>query len=693
MALDSLSSTLPRFSIRSGAARVALLGLFVFAVLAITHRTFLFIEPWHEHSDYAVNAIAIERAHKFQTIHGNYSRFGFYHPGPAFYYVYALGEQVFYRGLNLVPSRYNAHALAGLILQSFFLAAALAIAQQWIRRLLFVPLALATMAIHFSLAGNAFIDTWPPRVLLAPFLCFLVGAASLACGRWGHLPVTVLAGCFLVHGHVAQPLYVVPLFLLAGGFAWQHARRGGVDGRTLLRTHRASFLASAGCIALFLVPFAIDLSDGSRSNLVRIFEFETSYHGPGKPLWKALLYFCAFFGYVKKTEAFLSVTGPDRASAIGEHVSGYFIWGAIIVAVLIRAWRVWRHSAAPDRPFVLSLTGFTALAFLLSLRWGMVQIGPMYEYNGYFFYAILGCILVLLCAAISTARVPKPAIAAALLCVAAAAIAWQRQYAPLAIDYSTNRIPPAVEQALQADPLPAAPKYLLFHGGDWGEAVSVGLALMRAGHEFRADLDWGPKFTPNGGFEPVPPDFDLQGMSTWRLSRIGPPDVGSPLRDNLRIYFKPLPLDPSTAVIDGGENGNLELYTLFGFTSPVGSTTWTIRPYAGLVFETPPVSSNVSVTFFAEPFSAPGEPANQPMTLSVNGRPVFTGTLTAKGSVTARVPAEIWNAKQPALMTLHFPAAVAPSGAVRTRSRDLGGMLDQRMFGWRIERIVFEPVR
>jgi hypothetical protein len=165
------------------------------------------------------------------------------------------------------------------------------------------------------------------------------------------------------------------------------------------------------------------------------------------------------------------------------------------------------------------------------------------------------------------------------------------------------------------------------------------------------------------------------------------------VRDNLRIYFNPLPLDPSTAVIDCGDHGNLELYTLFGFAPPVGPATWTIRPYVGLVFQTPPVSSDVSVTIFAEPFSAPGEPAHQPMTLSINSHPVFTGTLTASGSVTARVPAEIWNAKQPALMTLHFPAAVAPSGAIRARSTDLGGSIDRRMFGWRIERIVFEAVR
>ena len=667
--------------VRSFATRGLLIGLLVFTVLAIVHRTLLFAEPWHEHSDFAVNAMAIERAEHFQEIHGNYSRFGFYHPGPAFYYVYALGEQIFYRCFHLVPSPYNADVLSGLILQCFFFGAALVMAGQWIRRPLFIPLALLAITIHLNLANDAFISTWPPHVLLMPFFCFVVGAASVALGRIRDLPLTVLAGCFLVHRHVAMPLYVVPLFLIDYALAW---RRPGGAG-TLFREHRMAHFASAGCIALFLVPIVIDLCAGARSNLAQIVEFESFDHGPGRPLWKALVYFCAFFGYVTKTELFLSMPGPDRATAIGEHMSGYFVWAAIIIVVLIYACRARLRRAAEERAFFLSLTAFITLAFLLSLRWGMVQIGPMYEFNGYFFHAILSCILLLLCAAISTVTVPKPTLVGALLSAVAAVLAWQRQYAPLKINYWSNHVPPAVSAALKSDPLPKAPKYLLFNRDDWGEAVSIGLALRRAHHEFRADADWGPKFAPDGGFEPAPPAFDLQGMSTWRLSRLGPHDAGSPIVDNLRVYFEPLPLEPTSAVIDCSDNGNLELYALFGFDSPHGAATWTIRPYAGLVFNAPKISSDLSVTFFAEPFAIAGKVAGQPMALSVNGRQVFTGRLRTRGSITARVPAEVWNAKTSVMMVLHLPAAVS--------EHDLRRSLDQRTFGWHIERIVFAPAR
>jgi hypothetical protein len=673
--------------------RVLIIGLLVLASLIIVHRSLLFVLPWHEHSDYAVDAIHIEQARHFKEIHGNFSRFGFNHPGPAFYYVYAAGEEIFYRGLHIVPSPYNAHVLSCLILQVFFFWAAVVVSASWVRRPLFVPLTLLAFAIHLHFADNAFISTWPPRVLLMPFLCFVVGAASIAVGNLRHLPITALAGCFLVHGHVAQPLYVLPLSALAYVLGWRKQRAGAPKPSSPFRAFRAAHVLAAACIGVFLIPIAIDLSAGAESNLARILEFETSLHGAGKPLWKALTFFVSYFGYVKKQELFLTIFGPERAQAIGEHAVGYFLWGFIILAIFVHVYRVWRAKAAVPQSFFLSLTGFTALAFLLSLYWGKVQIGSMYEYNGYFFYAILGCMLILFCALVATVlSFPGQLLTGAAVTVVAMIVAWQRQYAPLAIDYSTNKLPPVVRQALLADPLPAAPKYLLFNRGDWGEAVSIALALNREGHSFRADPDWGSKFAPDAEFEPTPPAFDLSGLSTWRLARLGPTNVGAPIRDNLRVYFEPLPFEPP-ATIDCAENGNLELYTLFGFTSPLDSSTWTIRPYAGLVFDSPPVADDLLITFIAEPFAMPGSQGDQPMTLSVNGHEVCTETLRAHGRVTARVSKDVWNSSRPVRMVLHFPASVAPPGWVRQSVRGLEGSIDKRMFGWKIERIVFEMVR
>lgn len=672
------------FSIAAGASsswraylgQILLIGGLVVAVLGVAQRDLMFVQPWHEHSDYATDALKIERARQGVELLGNYSRFDFCHPGPAFYYVYAAGEEVLLRGLHLVPGPFNAHVLSGLLLQAFFFAAALVMAAQWVRRPLFLPLALATWAIHGALAGNTFVSIWPPRVLLMPFLCLLVGGASVAAGRWRDLPLMVLAGCFLVHGHVAQPLYVVPVAGFAVGWAWWRRDEGA------RRSRRWALGLSAGLVGLFLVPLAIDAAAGSASNLARIVEFQLNYPGTAKPVWKALVYFAGFFGYVKRPELFLREFGPERSAVIGEVTAAYLVWAAILAVGLGQVWWLWRRRGEPERPFVLALTGFTALAFLLSLQWGRAQIGPMFEYGGHFYYAILGAMLLLACAALSRVPVRRPVWVGGGLVIVALGAFWQSRNSTPGFDYTNNRIPSLVQQALAVDPRPAAPKYFVFNRSDWGEMLSVGLALRRTGHEFRADAVWGPRFDVGGGFEPAAPEFDFSGFSIWRLSHVGPTEVGSPMRDNMRIFFAALPLDPRHAVIDCAENGNLELYTLLGFESPLGEAAWTIRPDALLEFATPVVAAAVQVTFEAEPFAAPGRPPGQSMVLSVNGREVYRGTLTAAGRVTARVPAEVWNARQPVRLAMHFPAVA--------EQRTLGRPLDRRQLGWRVKAIRFE---
>lgn len=658
--------------------------LLVCGTLAATHYGLFFGHPWHEHYDYAVNALQIEQAKTGREIYGNYSRFGFYHPGPAFYYVYAAAETVLCDWLHVLPSPYNAHALAGLLLQGFFFAAALTIADGWIRRPLWMPLALLAAAIHFGFAGSAFIDTWPPRVLLMPFLCFLVASSSTAAGRVGHLPLAVLSGCFLVHGHVAQPLFVVPLFIGAFALMWRNLRRSGCEGESSQRSRTLAHALALGCIALFLVPIAIDLASGSQSNFARILEVMEVTDGLRKSWWKGLLYLCAFFGYVREPEKFLPENGPGRADFISQNPGPYLVWVGLLAAVVFYLVRVFRSANTPERSFVLTFAAVVICACGLSLCWGVAQIGPMYQYNGYFYFAILYAILLLLCAAISSIPFPGARYIGAVACVAAGLIVWDGRHAPLHIDYATNEIVSAVADALRADPSPFAPKYLLFEHTEWGDAVSMALALKRAGSSFRANRDWGPKFARDSAFEPVPPNFEVRDMSTWRLSRRGPAAEGVRIRDNLRVYFDPLPLDPAKAVIDCGEGGNLNLYSLVGFDSPVGHGVWTIRQHAALIFASAPVANDIVVTITAEPFAIPGDKAAQPGTLYVNGREVFEWTLTAHDTVSARVSAEIWNLKSPVTIVLHLPKAIYPPRALAS---------DPRAVAWRIERISFASAK
>ena len=112
--------------------------------------------PLHEMGDLAANALQIDRAKEFRELYGNYSRFGFHHPGPAFFYVYAAAEIVFHDVLRLSPAPHNAHLLGAAILHSAFLSLAITVLARFAapNRLFFAAFAVAIAIVHFAVAGQ-----------------------------------------------------------------------------------------------------------------------------------------------------------------------------------------------------------------------------------------------------------------------------------------------------------------------------------------------------------------------------------------------------------------------------------------------------------------------------------------------------------------------------------------------------------
>ncbi len=147
---------------------------------------------------------------------GNYSRWGFNHPGPAFFYLYALGEKVLHDWLHLVPAEMNAHILTIILLNTAFLFGSIRIIACYCRSRLFLPTALAISlyfiyAVNLTIPGSAVVSVWPPHVILFCFLFFITASASVASGNLKQLPWAVFAGLMLVHGHVAQPVFVIAI--------------------------------------------------------------------------------------------------------------------------------------------------------------------------------------------------------------------------------------------------------------------------------------------------------------------------------------------------------------------------------------------------------------------------------------------------------------------------------------------------
>jgi len=90
--------------------------------ILLARNAWLFAVPVYEDADMGAYSIQVEQARRFTLLAGNYSRERFDHPGPAFLYVQAGGEDLWYALLRVVPAAWNGEVLGLYLLSSFFAA-------------------------------------------------------------------------------------------------------------------------------------------------------------------------------------------------------------------------------------------------------------------------------------------------------------------------------------------------------------------------------------------------------------------------------------------------------------------------------------------------------------------------------------------------------------------------------------------
>lgn len=657
--------------------RVVFLGTLL--LLIVANHAFYFVTPWHENGDFALNALQIDRAKHLNEFHGNYSRFHFNHPGPAFFYVYAAGELILHDWLRVVPSPHNAHALAGTALQVLFFALALAIAARWVRHPWFLPLALLAAGLHFGFARNAFTSIWPPHVLLMPALCLLIGASSFAAGAARDLPATVLAACLLVHGHVAQPLVVVLVFVAAYALHWRNARAAAGGPVRPWQLAPGPHVLAAAIIALFVLPLFVDLAYGRESNLAEILRFAIGSDS-GKSFGDSVLYLLSFLGYFHEQERFLQGNGWADAGFLASRWPVYVAW---LVATVTAAWTLRRlPTERAEAPFLRALGGLLLIACAATLVWGLMQTGPMFEFNGHYLYALVYAFGLLLLALVAARLPTRGALVGGLLLAAAGAAAlWRTNVQPESANGADLAWFEAVAKAVAADPNQSSTKLLVFPHDEWGDAARTALALKRLKQSYRLDEHWTFIFGRHRTLATDSLEASLERLSVWRMSRQPLPGRSMLLGNGMRVFFDPAPLDSTHAVIEARRGGNLEHYALFGLTSPDADSSWSNLPRAGLRFVSPPAAADVPIAITAAPFVPPGRIERQPMVLHVNGERVAEFTITEPQTVTATIPAAAWNRQSPVSVVFEFPAANSP--------RRLGMSSDPRRLGWRISKIVF----
>jgi hypothetical protein len=390
----------------------------VLAVLCVRNR-FLFTTRLYEDADMGANSILVEQARHLTLLTGNYSRDHFHHPGPAYLYVMAVGESLFWAWLHIVPTAWNGQLLAVYALNAMFVALAVGTVRGWTGSLRGAAACFAAMTALASAHPAVLSSDWMPYLYVVAYTTFLIAAAAVAAGAVRDAWILALTGCFLIHGHVCF-LFFVPVICLFASLTALWPRRHGLGAtlRSSVTTQRRVWVPVAVIGAAFAVPIVADLV----------------LHWPG-PFGDYLAYMSSRkaggHSLAAATRDALWYWWPYR-DAWAVPVAGY------AVATAISRWLV----PVPLRRFLIALLAVDAvstLAFLYYAATGIDQIS--HHYIGYFYWSAPVIVLLVIAAGIVEALPPRlgaiTALGTAALALAALAVAPETQT-------STNSSDPAV---------------------------------------------------------------------------------------------------------------------------------------------------------------------------------------------------------------------------------------------------------
>ena len=485
--------------------------------------TLLFREVVYETQDAAANSLQIRRAKRFEEFEGNYSRWGFHHPGPAFFYLYALGEVGFYDATGMTASPHAAHVLTNILFQCACYACGIDTLARRSRRRWFLPLALLIWILHFSTIRFANLGTvvhvWPPHILGGPLFLFLVTLADFASGSSKVTPLVLILGGILVHSHVGQTLLVVPLFLMAA-VSYCRARRDVRDAKrespSGVPEELRHFLCAGAVLLLFLTPMAIEFLSRPDNNFVRYWNTRPTATTPRT--WKtATAYLGTFFLYDQHVgdNEYLDAQRAEliwRRTCIGLALLGAATFGVVYYRLRSEsvALTITDHAVAEsrDQQFWRRLLLLVLAASALTLCWARFQPGRLYYFNTYYAGSLVLIVLYLMlygCLPKVCNYPPRDrweiclTFGAILLCgsVGFAPHTWQRDYTwpPVGSDHHfEHSIGPEVAGILARNSPNERPIVVRFPIWKWDEATSLVLELDRRGVVALVDSSWESTF-------------------------------------------------------------------------------------------------------------------------------------------------------------------------------------------------------
>jgi hypothetical protein len=294
-------------------------------------------------SDFAVTELYVELATRGQLLVGPYSRFGWHHPGPLYFYVmaplYALSGD---RAAVLYATAAAINFLA-------LVALALALARE--SRLAAASVVAACVAFAFRIP-RFLASPWTGHVAVLPSLTFLACAAGVMSGRVRMMPWMIVFGSFAAQTHVG----FVPLVLLVSAAAIVTVMANRAAGAASTR----AIAASAGLAVFLWLPSILDAVANHGGNAGALWRFFVADAGAGHSVREAV---------ENGSYGLMALFRPDFDLPWGGHFGlEYLSWSLFggaagtILLVVIGWWHL-RH----NRRFEASLVFVALVATLISV--------------------------------------------------------------------------------------------------------------------------------------------------------------------------------------------------------------------------------------------------------------------------------------------------------------------------------------
>lgn len=205
-----------------------------------------------------------------ETFTGPYSRYGFHHPGPAYFFVRIPLHYLF--GSSASASYITVSLICMLCLASVFL-----LLRKCGSRLMPVIFCLLAAIFLWSFKPVIWLNDWNPFVIIFPLLLTFVSFTAVAAGFHVFLPVAVAAGSFSVQTHIGSFPSVAAAAVFAGVFLvirFKKRSNGGVPSLTDSSITRSISIASITAVVLWapvLLHGLISSSGGNLSGILRFF--------------------------------------------------------------------------------------------------------------------------------------------------------------------------------------------------------------------------------------------------------------------------------------------------------------------------------------------------------------------------------------------------------------------------------------